>query len=163
MHVNEFKCYKWILQSSVLVILTSWIQKCLWIWRIVLGGMISSPSFTYSLVSFSPATHSMHSASKPDFPEKDKLLLLFFLFLSLCLLLVFIISLWGNSFCPGIVVIFYVSIFYVLFMFSKAEFYYSTDQINLRLSKMIQRKPQLHKHSCKWGFNCQLRKRAENV
>lgn len=106
MHVNKFKCYKWILQSSVLVILTSWIQKCLWIWRIVLGGMISSPSFTYSLVSFSPATPSMHSASKPDFPEKDKLLLLlFFLFLSLCLLLVFIILLWGNSFCPGIEVI----------------------------------------------------------
>lgn len=82
------------------------------------GGMISSPSFTYSLVSFSPATHSMHSASKPDFPEKDKLQLLFFLFLSLCLLLVFITSLWGNSFCPGIVVIAYVfnilCTFYVL-------------------------------------------------
>lgn len=61
MHVNKFKCYKWILQPSVLVILTSWIQKCLWIWRIVFGGMISSPSFTYSLVSFSSAAHSMHS------------------------------------------------------------------------------------------------------
>lgn len=83
------------------------------------GGMISSPSFTYSLVSFSPATPSMHSASKPDFPEKDKLLLLlFFLFLSLCLLLVFIILLWDNSFCPGIEVISYVfnilCTFYVL-------------------------------------------------
>jgi len=60
----------------------------------------------------------MPSASKPDFPEDDKLLSVFFLFLSLCLLLVFIISLWGNCFCPGIVVISYVfnilCTFYVL-------------------------------------------------
>lgn len=35
------------------------------------GGMISSPSFTYSLVSFSSAAPSMHSASEPDFPERQ--------------------------------------------------------------------------------------------
>lgn len=54
-------------------------------------GMISSPSFTYSLVSFSPATHSMQPANKPDFPEKDKAIA--FLPVPLGLLLVFILLL----------------------------------------------------------------------
>lgn len=39
---------KWILQSSALFILTSWIQKCLWIWKIAAGGWSHLP-YLYSL------------------------------------------------------------------------------------------------------------------
>lgn len=109
------------------------------------GGMISSPSFTYSLVSFSPATHSMQSASKPDFPEKDKLLLLFVLFLYVCCLC-------SSSCCEAIVFVqgqqlfLMFLIFNVLFMFSKAVLLFHRSDKS-QLSEMIQGKLQLHKHS----------------
>lgn len=37
MCVNKFKHYRWILQSSARLILSSWIQKCLWIWKTAVG------------------------------------------------------------------------------------------------------------------------------
>lgn len=81
------------------------------------GEMISSPSFAYSLVSFSTATCSMHSELESQtFQKWTNPLLLSFLFLSLCLLVhQFIIPPRGNRFCPATVVTSHV--FNILFTF----------------------------------------------
>ena len=76
MCANKVKHWKWISQSSALLILTSWIHKCLWIWRIAAGGWSHLPHFhSLWLRFFFCKWLPVLGAAVPNFLDRRKLLL----------------------------------------------------------------------------------------
>lgn len=156
MCVNKFKHYKWILQSSAQLILSSWIQKCLWIWKIAVGRWSHLLYLHRLWLHFLPCKwFPILGDAVPNFLDRCKLLLhLPFRFLHLCFIPCDKLKQWCQWPVTFYSIFFIFGAFYVFQILNCMTLSYINHMRSNKRTLQFSFVGGFYKGICKLGFNC---------